>query len=53
MVLVKSWQFFHFFFISGKIRQETEFQDILERKKAVLDYKKSLKSREIGFFKSG
>ena len=44
---------FPFFFISGKIRQETEFQDILERKKAVLDYKKSLKSREIGFFKSG
>ena len=38
MVLVKNCQFFHFF-IWGKIRQENEFQDILERKKAFLDNK--------------
>ena len=31
MVLVKSWQFFHFFFILGKIRPENVFQDIQER----------------------
>ena len=30
MVLVKSWQFYHFF-ILGKKREENKFQDILER----------------------
>ena len=39
MVLVKNWKFFHLF-IFGKIREENVFDDILERKKAFLDYKK-------------
>ena len=39
MVLVKNLKFFHVF-IFGKIRQENVFDNILERKKAFLDYKK-------------
>ena len=39
MVLVKNLKNFPFF-IFGKIREENMFGDILERKKAFLDYKK-------------
>ena len=39
MVLVKNLKNFPFF-IFGKIREENVFDDILERKKALLDYKK-------------
>ena len=39
MVLIKNLKHFHLF-IFGKIREETVFDDILERKKAFLDYKK-------------
>ena len=39
IVLVKNLKFFHLS-IFGKIRQENVFDDILERKKAFLDYKK-------------
>ena len=39
MGLVKNWKIF-LFFIFGKIREENVFDDILERKKAFLDYKK-------------
>ena len=37
MVLVKNLKIFHLF-IFGKIREESVFDDILERKKAFLDY---------------
>ena len=39
MVLVKNLKIFHVFFF-GKIREENVFDNILERKKAFLDYKK-------------
>ena len=39
MVLFKNLKNFPFF-IFGKIREEKVFDDILERKKAFLDYKK-------------
>ena len=39
MVLVKNLKIFYLF-IFGKIREENVFDDILERKKAFLDYKK-------------
>ena len=39
MVLVKSLKLFHLF-IFGKFREESVFDDILERKKIFLDYKK-------------
>ena len=39
MVLVKSLTLFHLF-IFGKIREESVFDNILERKKAFLDYKR-------------
>ena len=39
MVLVKNLKIFHLF-IFGKMREENVFDDILERKKAFLDYKK-------------
>ena len=39
MVFGKNLRFFHLFFF-GKISQQNVFDDILERKKAVLDYKK-------------
>ena len=39
MGLFKNLKFFHLF-IFGKIREENVFDDILERKKALLDYKK-------------
>ena len=39
MVLVKNLKIFHFF-IFGKIREENVFDNILERKKAFLDYRK-------------
>ena len=39
MVLVKNLKNFPVF-IFGKIREENVFDDILERKKALLDYKK-------------
>ena len=38
IVLVRNLKFFHLS-IFGKIRQENVFDDILERKKAFLDYK--------------
>ena len=37
--LIKNLKIFHLF-IFGKIREENVFDDILERKKAFLDYKK-------------
>ena len=50
MVLVKSLKIFHLF-IFGKIREESVFDDILERKKAFLDYKKEkVKTVKIGIF---
>ena len=39
MGLVKNLKIFHLF-IFGKIREENVFDDILEKKKAFLDYKK-------------
>ena len=39
MGLFKNLKFFHLF-IFGKIRKENVFDDILERIKALLDYKK-------------
>ena len=39
MVLIKNLKIFHLF-IFGKMREENVFDDILERKKAFLDYKK-------------
>ena len=39
MVLVKNLKIFHLFIFS-KIRKENVFDDILERKKTFLDYKK-------------
>ena len=39
MVLVKNLKIFHLF-IFGTMREENVFDDILERKKAFLDYKK-------------
>ena len=39
IVLVKNLNLFHLS-LFGKIRQENVFDDILERKKAFLDYKK-------------
>ena len=39
MVFIKNLKIFHLF-IFGKIRDENVFDDILERKKAFLDYKK-------------
>ena len=39
MVLIKNLKIFHLF-IFGKIRDKNVFDDILERKKAFLDYKK-------------
>ena len=39
MVWVKNLKIFHLF-IFGKMQEENVFDDILERKKAFLDYKK-------------
>ena len=39
MVLVKNLKIFHLF-IFGQISEHNRFDDILERKKAFLDYKK-------------
>ena len=39
MVLIKNLKNFHLI-IFGKIREQSVFDDILERKKAFLDYKK-------------
>ena len=53
IVLVKSLKIFHLF-IFGKIREESVFDDILERKKAFLDYKKEkLKKVKHGDFSKG
>ena len=43
------------FFILREIRQENEFQDILERKRAFLHYKKQQveKVEKLGFFQRG
>ena len=43
------------FFILGKMRKENVFQDILETKKAFLDYKnnKLKKSKNWNFFQRG
>ena len=45
----------HIFFLLGKLDQENVFDDLLERKKAFLDYKnKHLKKAEkLGFFQTG
>ena len=51
MVLVKNLKIFHLF-IFGKMREENVFDDILERKKAFLDYKKKVKTvKNWDFFK--
>ena len=52
MVLIKNLKNFHLF-IFGKIREENVFNNILERKKAVLDYKKEKvkKVKNWDFFK--
>ena len=39
MVLVKNWPFFQLFFLDN-IYQENIFKDIVERKNALLGYKK-------------
>ena len=54
IVLVKTLKLFHFS-IFGKIRQENVFDDILERKKAFLDYKKQKvkKVKKIRIFRMG
>ena len=53
MVLVQKWPFFNFFFL-GNIGQEHVFYDILERKNAILGYKKrSSKSGKIAIFLKG
>ena len=46
MSFVKNEQFFHLF-IFGKIGKQNQFDDILESKKAILDYKK------LAFFQRG
>ena len=51
--LVKNLKFFHLFIIV-KISQQNVFDDILEMKKALLDYKKKkLKQSKIGIFPKG
>ena len=54
MVLKKKLKFFHRF-ISGPIRKENVFDNILERKKLFFYYKKNkkLKSPKIGIFPKG
>ena len=54
IVLVKNLKFYHLS-IFGKIRQENVFDDILERKKASLDYKKQKvkKGKKIRIFPKG
>ena len=55
IVLVKNLKFFQLS-IFGKIRQENVFDDILERKKAFLDYKKqevTKVKKKSGFFQRG
>ena len=50
MVLVQKWQFFGLLFL-GIIGQENVFYDTLERKNALLGYKKKkLKIRKIDIF---
>ena len=52
MVLIKTLKNFHLF-IFGKIREENVLNNILERKKAFLDYKKEkvIKVKNWDFFK--
>ena len=50
MVLVKNLKIFHIF-IFDKISQQNVFDDILERKKAFLDYKKVKKVKNWDFYK--
>ena len=54
MVLIKNLKIFYLF-IFGKIREENVFDDILERKKAFLDYKKEKvqKVKNCDFSKGG
>ena len=53
MVLKKKLKFFHHF-ISGPIRKENVFDNILERKKLFFTIKKKkLKSPKIGIFPKG
>ena len=52
MVLIKNLKNFHLF-IFGKIREESVFDDILERKKAFLDYKKKIKKVKNWDFSNG
>ena len=48
MDLIKNLKIFHLF-IFGKIREESVFDNILERKKAFLDYKKQkVKKKNFG-----
>ena len=55
MVLIKNLKIFHLF-IFGKKREENVFDDILDRKKGFLDYKKQ-KVKKVknwpGFFQKG
>ena len=55
MVLVKKFKIFDLFLLGGKIDQENKFEDILERKKAFLDYKSKelIKQIENFFFQKG
>ena len=52
MVLVQKWPFFQLFFL-GNIGKENVFNDILERKNAILGYKKQKfkKSKNLHFSK--
>ena len=53
MVLIKNLKIFHLF-IFGNIREENVFNDILEMKKAFLDYKKEkVKTVKFGIFPKG
>ena len=53
MVLIKNVKNFHLF-IFGKMREENVFNNILQRKKAFLDYKKEkVKKSKIGIFPIG
>ena len=53
MVLVQKWPFFQLFFL-GNIGQENVFNDILERKKAFLNYKnKKFKKSKNWHFSKG
>ena len=54
MVLIQNLKFFHLF-IFGRIRKENGFDNILERKKAFLYYRKQKvkKVQKLAFFQRG